>query len=145
MIVDRKSKKVGLVASCFDVGPHAGHMAMLEEAKKHCDHLIVALHVDPSVERPGKRKPVPTLSERYICLSGCKYVDEIIPYETEIELFTLLKIIQPDVRILGDDYKGRNDFTGSNLDINIYYVNRDHGISSSRLRETIKGDSNGRT
>jgi glycerol-3-phosphate cytidylyltransferase len=129
---------IGFTASCFDLGPHAGHTAMLKEAKEHCDFLIVALHVDPSKERPQKNKPVQSVSERYMTLAANKYVDQIIPYETEEELVQLILLIMPDVRFLGEDYKGKH-FTGSNNleGIKIHYCSRKHSVSSSGIRTKI--------
>ena len=130
------SERVGIVASCFDLF-HAGHVLMLMEAKDHCDRLIVALQSDPSVDRPEKNKPVQALSERYIQLEACKYVDQIVPYDTEADLYNLLAGYDWDVRFLGMDYIDREEFTGSDLDIPIHYCARRHSYSSSGLRERI--------
>jgi glycerol-3-phosphate cytidylyltransferase len=129
-------ERVGIVASCFDLF-HAGHILMLMEAKDHCDRLIVALQSDPSVDRPDKNKPVQALSERYIQLEACKYVDQIVPYDTEADLYNLLAGYDWDVRFLGMDYIDRTEFTGSDLDIPIHYCSRRHNYSSSDLRERI--------
>jgi glycerol-3-phosphate cytidylyltransferase len=131
-----ESERVGIVASCFDLF-HAGHILMLMEAKDHCDRLIVALQSDPSVDRPEKNKPVQALSERYIQLEACKYVDQIVPYDTEEDLYNLLAGYDWDVRFLGMDYIDREEFTGSDLDIPIHYCARRHNYSSSGLRERI--------
>jgi glycerol-3-phosphate cytidylyltransferase len=131
-----ESERVGIVASCFDLF-HAGHILMLMEAKDHCDRLIVALQSDPSVDRPEKNKPVQALSERYIQLEACKYVDQIVPYDTEADLYNLLAGLDWDVRFLGMDYIDRTDFTGYDLDIPIHYCSRRHNYSSSGLRERI--------
>lgn len=129
--------KVGFIASCFDLGPHAGHVQTMREAKQHCDYLVAALHVDPNRERPVKNKPVQSVSERYFTLKACRYVDEVIPYETEAELLELLKLLNPDIRFLGDDYRGK-PFTGQELGINIYFCSRIHSVSSSTIRKIIK-------
>ena len=131
-----ESERVGIVASCFDLF-HAGHILMLMEAKDHCDRLIVALQSDPSVDRPEKNKPVQALSERYIQLEACKYVDQIVPYDTEADLYNLLAGYDWDVRFLGMDYIDREEFTGSDLDIPIHYCARRHNYSSSGLRTRI--------
>ena len=131
------SDRVGIVASCFDLF-HAGHVLMLTEAKEHCDRLVVALQSDPTIDRPEKNKPIQALSERYIQLAACKYVDEIIPYDTEADLLNLLKSYDWDYRFLGEDYVGRTDFTGYELGIPIHYCSRRHDYSSSNLREKIK-------
>ena len=110
---------------------------MLKEAKENCDHLIVALHVNPKVEREAKNAPLPSLSERYITLKASRFVDEIIPYETEAELAQLIQLIWPDVRFIGEDYEIK-DFTGKDIGIPIHYCKRRHSISSSGLRAKIK-------
>jgi glycerol-3-phosphate cytidylyltransferase len=131
-----ESERVGIVASCFDLF-HAGHILMLMEAKDHCDRLVVALQSDPTIDRPEKNKPVQGLSERYIQLEACKYVDQIVPYDTEADLYNLLAGLDWDVRFLGMDYIDRTDFTGYDLDIPIHYCARRHNYSSSGLRERI--------
>ena len=130
-------ERVGIVASCFDLF-HAGHILMLTEAKQHCDRLVVALQSDPTIDRPEKNKPIQALSERYIQVEACKYVDGIIPYDTEADLLNLLKSYDWDIRFLGSDYIGRTDFTGYELGIPIHYCSRNHNYSSSSLREKIK-------
>lgn len=126
----------GFTASAFDL-LHAGHVAMLEEAKTQCDYLVVGLHTDPTIDRPTKNKPIQGVLERFIQLKGCRFVDEIIPYETEADLINLLMIIQPDVRIVGEEYK-HNDFTGKDLSIPLYYNKRRHHYSSTELRNRLK-------
>ena len=127
--------KIGITASCFDL-LHAGHCLMLKDAKNQCDKLLVALQIDPSIERPEKNKPTQSLAERRIQLEALKYVDEIITYETEEDLLKLLNKIKPDVRILGSDYIDK-DFTGKQLDIELFFHQRNHSWSSSELRERI--------
>jgi glycerol-3-phosphate cytidylyltransferase len=134
----RKEKKIGLVASCFDL-LHAGHCIMLQDARRQCDHLVAALQSDPSIERPDKNKPIQSLREREIQLHSIRYVDEIQVYDTELDLEILLKKIRPDVRILGSDYKDKK-FTGQAITPLIHYHNRSHGWSTSELRERIKND-----
>ena len=131
--------KIGITASTFDL-LHAGHVLMLKEAKEVCDYLICALHVDPSLERPTKNRPVQTLYERFIQLEAVKYVDKIIPYQTEDELKNILLTNNINVRIIGEDYAGK-PFTGDELkDIKIHYNNRKHTYSSTELRKRIKGE-----
>lgn len=129
--------KIGIVFSCFDL-LHPGHCLLLKEAKQHCDFLIACLQTDPSIERKEKNSPVQSLFERWVQLDSSKYVDQIIPYTYESEVEEILKARMPDIRFLGDDYIGKR-FTGDWLEgIEIRYCNRDHGFSSSSLREKIK-------
>ena len=131
--------KVGITCSCFDLF-HAGHVKMLQEAKSQCDYLIVALQTDPTIDRPTKNKPIQSLVERYIQVSGCKYVDEIVPYQTEKELEEIFKSFKLDIRIIGDDYRGM-EFTAKDIcasrGIDIYYNKRDHNFSSTELKIRI--------
>ena len=127
--------KVGLTASCFDL-LHAGHVAMLKEAKDKCDYLICCLQVDPSVDRAEKNKPTQSLVERYIQLHGNRYVDEIIPYSSENELMEILTTYQIDIRFVGEEYRGKS-FTGSELAIPIHYNFRRHRFSSSELKKRL--------
>ena len=128
--------KVGFTCSCFDL-LHAGHILMLKDAKQQCDYLVVGLQTDPTIDRPDtKNKPIQTYEERYIQLEAIKYVDEILKYNTEKDLFEMLRLLRPNVRILGSDYEGKY-FTGSELNIPIYYHNRNHNFSSTNLRKKI--------
>jgi glycerol-3-phosphate cytidylyltransferase len=133
------SDTVGFTCSTFDL-LHAGHIAMLREAKSQCDWLIAGLQVDPSVDRNNKNKPVQTLVERYIQLSAVKYVDEIIVYHTEQDLEDILSLFPINVRVLGEEYKDK-DFTGKDIckkrDISLYFNTRDHRFSSSGLRARV--------
>jgi len=125
----------GFTCSCFDL-LHAGHILMLEEAKLHCDRLVVGLQTDPTLDRPEKNAPIQSVTERYIQLAAVKYVDEIIPYSTEQDLSNLLKALPIDIRIIGEDYRDK-DFTGKELNIPLYYNKREHDWSSSALRKKI--------
>jgi len=110
---------------------------MLKDAKKQCDKLIVGLQTDPTLDRPEKNKPIQSYEERYIQLEAVKYVDEIIKYETEEELYQLLKVLQPDVRILGSDYEDGRYYTGIELNIPIHFHQRNHNYSSTNIRKKI--------
>ncbi len=126
----------GFTCGAFDL-LHAGHVIMLKECKAQCDYLIVGLHTDPTIDRPFKNKPIESVEERMIRLQGCKYVDKILVYDTEADLYNLLKELRPDVRFIGEDHKGK-PFTGDDLPIDVIFNIRDHDYSSSNLRERIK-------
>ena len=129
--------RMGFTCSTFDLF-HAGHIMMLEEAKRQCDYLIVGLQTDPTIDRPDtKNKPVQTLFERFVQLKSCKYVDEIVPYSTEKELMDILLSYPIDVRIIGEEYKDSH-FTGRELDIEMYYNRRKHSFSTTSLRQRVK-------
>lgn len=131
--------KVGITFSAFDL-LHAGHIKMLEEAKRHCDYLIVGLQTDPTIDRPEKNRPTQSVVERYIQLKGCRFVDEIVPYATEQDLEDILRSFHIDVRIIGDEY-AQKDFTGraycAEKGIEFHFNKRDHRFSSSSLRKEV--------
>lgn len=131
--------KIGFTCSAFDL-LHAGHVLMLEEAKSNCDFLIVGLQVDPSIDRPGKNKPVQSITERFFQLSAVKFVDKIIPYSTEQDLEDLIKSQPINIRFIGEEYRHK-DFTGKEYcqenGIELYYNSRKHRFSSSELRSRI--------
>ena len=132
--------KIGITCSSFDLF-HAGHVKMLEEAKQHCDYLIVALQTDPTIDRPEKNKPIQSVVERYVQVNACKWVDEIVPYTTEQDLKDIFMSFNLDCRIIGDEYE-TIDFTAKDIclkrGIKVIYNSRDHDWSSSELRKRIK-------
>ena len=130
----KEGLKIGITFSTFDL-LHAGHIAMLSEAKNHCDYLIAALQTDPTIDRPGsKNPPVQTIVERQIQIRGCKFVDEVWIYNTEKDLEDLLNILPIDVRILGEEYRDK-PFTGQDIckqrGIELWFNPRRHDFSSS--------------
>ena len=132
-----EGKVIGFTASTFDLGPHSGHDVMLMEAKQNCDFLVVALMTDPTISRKEKNAPVQTTFERWIQASSNRYIDMIIPYDTEQDLEDMLKIIMPNVRFVGEEYKGKQ-CTGSDIEgIKIIYNKRQHSFSSSSLRKRV--------
>ena len=132
--------RIGFTCSTFDL-LHAGHIQMLRDAKEQCEYLICGLQVDPSIDRPEKNSPVQTIVERFTQLNAVKYVDEIIPYQTEKDLEDILNMLHIDVRILGEEYKNKT-FTGRAIcakrGIELFFNKREHRFSSSDLRDRVK-------
>lgn len=134
--------KIGFTCGVFDLF-HAGHALMLKECSEHCDYLIVALNRAENIDykiNPGKKPPVYSLEERKIIMNCCKYVDEVIDYNSEEELLQILKNKKIDIRFLGDDYRGK-PITGGDLPIEIYYTDRSHGLSSSLYRNRLNNEN----
>ena len=125
----------GVIAGNFDV-IHPGYVKMFKECKAHCEHFLVFLHEDPTVESPEKYKPVLSVEDRMEILLSLKMIDEVIPYKTEAHLYQLLTQYNPDVRFLGDDYKNKK-FTGDDLNIPIHYLDRSHGWSTTKFKQLI--------
>jgi len=132
--------KIGFNCSSFDLF-HAGHVTMLKMEKGMCDYLKIALQVDPTVDRPGiKNKPVQSVYERYVQLQGCKYVDEILVYETEEDLLNLIQTQIIHIRFLSEEYMDR-DFTGKQYcidhNIELFFHPRKHKYSSTEIRNRV--------
>jgi glycerol-3-phosphate cytidylyltransferase len=135
-----QGKKIGITFSAWDMF-HAGHVAMLAEAKNHCDYLICGLQTDPTIDRPDtKNKPVQSIVERQIQLAACRYVDEVVVYQTEQDLVDLLLILPLDVRVLGVEYE-HSEYTGKHegmmRGVHPIFNARDHSFSSSGLRSRV--------
>ena len=135
-----EGKKIGITFSTFDM-LHAGHIAMLSEAKNHCDYLICGLQTDPTIDRPDtKNRPIQSIVERQIQLAACRYVDEVVVYQTEQDLVDLLLILPVDIRVLGVEYQHKN-FSGYEecgmRGIELVFNGRDHSFSSSSLRKRV--------
>ena len=132
----------GFVAGAFDL-LHAGHCLFLKEAKSVCDYLFAALQTDPTIDdhkdRPlqqPKNKPVQSVEERKIQLEALSYVDQIVEYNTEEDLYEICRKLNPHIRVLGSDYKGKHA-TGQEFSNGVIYHTRDHSWSSSSIRKRI--------
>ena len=130
-----KDKKIVFTASCFDL-IHPGHIKMLEDAKNQGDILIIGLHTDPTINRNNKNKPIQTFEERKIMINSIKYVDYIIDYATEDDLYKILVHLNPNIRVLGSDWENKQ-YTGYELSIPVYFHKRDHDWSTSGLRNRV--------
>ena len=126
---------MGVIAGNFDV-IHPGYIKMFKECKSYCKQFIVLLHTDPSIERPAKLKPILTKQERTEILTSIKFINGIAYYTYEKELVDLIYRLNPDIRFLGDDYRGKT-YTGFELDVPVHYLNRDHGWSTTKFKKLI--------
>jgi len=125
----------GVIAGNFDV-IHPGYINIFKECKENCDHFTILLHSDPTIERPNKLKPVLSVEERIEVLSSIKYIDDIKVYTYEKELIQLIENSKFSIRFLGDDYINK-DFTGSDLNIPVHYISRNHGWSTTKFKNLI--------
>ena len=142
-----KKKIIGFTCSCFDL-LHAGHILMLQDAKKQCEYLIVGLQTDPTIDRKNikdkyskvsgkaKNRPIQTLKERLIMINSIKFVDEVFIYDTEQDLYNWLDNNKWDIRILGSDWKNKK-YTGYDIKGKVYFHNRNHNFSTTELRKKI--------
>ena len=133
--IKKDGKRIGFTCSTFDL-LHAGHISMLAESKSRCDFLVVGLLCDPTHDRPKKHKPIQSMLERWVQLSGISYIDMIIPFSSEQDIIDMVLLIKPDIRIVGEEYKDK-EHTGKGL-CPIFYNSRKHSFSSTELRERVK-------
>ena len=134
----KKNQIIGVIAGAFDV-IHPGYIYLFNECKQHCDHFLLLLHEDPSIERSEKMKPILSIKERKLILSSLRQIDEIITYKTEDDLLKILKNRKIDIRFQGDDYKEKN-FTGQDLDIPIHFLDRSHGWSTTKFIKLLSNN-----
>ena len=133
--IKKDGKRIGFTCSTFDL-LHAGHISMLAESKSRCDFLVVGLLCDPTHDRPKKHKPIQSMFERWVQLSGISYIDMIIAFSSEQDIIDMVLLIKPDIRIVGEEYKDK-EHTGKGL-CPIFYNSRKHSFSSTELRERVK-------
>jgi len=126
----------GIIAGNFDV-IHPGYIEMFNEMKKHVNEIHVLLHIDPSLNRPEKIKPLLSLTDRKNTLMALKGVTEVSSYNTEQELLQLIIDVNPEIRFLGEDYINRTDYTGYGLPPKIIFLKRDHGWSTTKFKKLI--------
>ena len=134
----KKNQIIGVIAGAFDA-IHPGYIYLFNECKQHCDHFLLLLHEDPSIERSEKMKPILSIKERKLILSSLRQIDEIITYKTEDDLLRILKNRKIDIRFQGDDYKEKN-FTGQELDIPIHFLDRSHGWSTTKFKKLLSNN-----
>lgn len=132
-----KTPEIGVIAGNFDV-IHPGYVRLFKTMAEKCNTPFILLHDDPTIERPEKCKPILSVSERKEVISALFDFDMVyfLTYNTEDELYFLLKSLDPDVRFMGDDYQDKS-YTGDNLGIPVEWINRDHGWSTTKFKQAI--------
>lgn len=135
--MEDNSYEIGVIAGNFDV-VHPGYVKLFKTIARKCDTPFILLHEDPTIERPEKCKPILSVSERKEMISSLFNYDMVhfLTYNTEDELYFLLKSLNPDVRFLGDDYIDK-EYTGKDLGINIEWIDRSHGWSTTKFKQAI--------
>ena len=126
----------GIIAGNFDI-IHPGYIHMFNEMKKYVDEIHVLLHIDPSLNRPEKIKPILSVKDRTMTLLSIKGITNVYPYNSEEQLFKLISDLNPKIRFLGEDYCNRSDYTGYGLPPKIIFLKRDHGWSTTKFKNLI--------
>lgn len=129
--------EIGVVAGNFDI-IHLGYARLFKQVHDGCFTAYVLLHEDPTIERPDKLKPIHTVDERIELIKPLFFhsIVSFMVYNTEAELYTILKALRPDIRFLGDDYINK-PYTGDDLGIPVKWIDRSHGWSTTKFKQTI--------
>ena len=126
----------GIIAGNFDV-IHPGYVQMFNDMNKHVKEIHVLLHIDPSLERPKKIKPLFSVKDRTMTLLALKGITKVSTYKSEKQLIKLIIDINPEIRFLGEDYINRTNYTGYGLAPRIIFLNRNHGWSTTKFKKLI--------
>ncbi|MDP8260809.1 MAG: D-glycero-beta-D-manno-heptose 1-phosphate adenylyltransferase [Candidatus Kappaea frigidicola] len=107
----KRKKTVGFTNGCFDL-LHAGHAKYLQDAKKKCDALIIAINSDSSVKKiKGEKRPINSQKARQIVIAALESVDFVVLFKETTPL-KLIQTVKPDILIKGADWK-KKDIVGA--------------------------------
>ena len=126
---------IGILAGSFDI-IHPGYVKLFKEFNDACEYQFILLQDDPTIERPTKLKPILTIDERIDIISPFLDCCFFMTYNTEEELLQLIKSLNPDIRLMGEDYIGKR-FTGDDLGIPVKWVDRSHKWSTTKYKQAI--------
>lgn len=127
--------KISFVNGCFDV-LHPGHIELLKYARSFGDYLIVAIDSDRKIaEMKGPERPIFSQHDRALMLKAIRYVDVVHVFDTKEDLEQLLESIQPDIMVVGSDWKGK-EVVGSQYAKSVRFFDRIGGYSTTK---TIQG------
>lgn len=133
----RTARSIVIAPGCFDL-LHAGHVALLREARLQGDYLIVATNTDESIRRAkGPGRPVVPLRDRVAMLEAVRWVDGVIVYDTDTPT-DLCRIIRPDVMVKGGQYAG-SALPGLEFCGRVYLSRMLPERSTSHLVEVVRG------
>lgn len=101
-------KKIVFTNGCFDI-LHPGHVDYLCQARDLGDFLVLGLNTDASVRLLNKapNRPINNEQTRALVLAGLACVDAIVLFNEETP-YDLIKFVEPDILVKGDDYKPEN-------------------------------------
>ena len=120
------------VNGTFDI-LHYGHFRLLEAAAELGDKLYVAIDTDERIkEKKGDNRPFHNIMERKEMLESIKWVDSVFKFDSDNELITLIRAIDPDVYVIGSDYKDK-PIVGSEYLRNIVFIPRIEKFSTTKI------------
>ena len=124
---------------CFDI-LHRGHIEMFRYAKSLGDELVVGVDTDEKVKLDkGKDRPINNLQDRIYMLQSIKYIDRVIPFDSTEDLRKTIRWYQPDLMVIGSDWKGK-DVIGREFSDKLVFFDRVGDYSTTNTYETFKGN-----
>ena len=129
-------KKIGFTNGCFDI-LHVGHLKLIEYCKSFCDHLIIGIDSDIMVQTAkGPDRPFNFEHDRKYFLENIKNVDEVFIFNSHKELEQKIKKIQPDIMIVGSDYRNKL-VVGSEFAKQLKFFDKIDGYSTTKILQNI--------
>ena len=129
------SMKIVWTNGCFDV-LHRGHFEMFKYAKSFGDQLIVGIDSDEKVRNDkGPSRPHNCVEDRKFALECIKYIDEVVVFSSREGLEQEIRQLQPDVMVIGSDWKGKN-VIGEMFADKLVYFERVKGYSTTKILRT---------
>lgn len=135
-------KRIVLVGGCFDF-IHLGHIRFLKEAKKHGNHLLIALESDENVRRrKGDNRPIHSQEQRKEILESLSFVDEVLALSTMTtneEYYNLVTRIKPSVIAVteGDPYTTNKQKQAGAVGAKLVVIPKLHTPSTSQLTKLL--------
>lgn len=109
------------VNGSFDI-LHVGHLELLNYAKSLGNYLLVAIDSDRRIkEKKGHDRPFNDVVNRTTLMNNLKAVDEVVVFDSDDELINTIKLYQPDIMIVGSDWKGKEIIGSQHAKQVIYY------------------------
>lgn len=100
----KNNKSIVFSNGCFDI-IHRGHIEYLAKASDLGDKFIIGLNTDASIKRlKGPSRPINNQDARAIVLAALQFVDAVVLFDEDTP-YNLIKAVQPDVLVKGNDYK----------------------------------------
>lgn len=134
-----EKKKITFVNGCFDI-IHAGHIELFRQARLQGDVLFVGINSDDSIiNNRGNKKPIINENHRLNVIQSIQYVDHVIIFH-ENDPRKLIEIIQPNVVVKGEDYKGKRIIEQDCIEKyggEVLYLNNSYDISTTKIIERI--------
>jgi D-beta-D-heptose 7-phosphate kinase/D-beta-D-heptose 1-phosphate adenosyltransferase len=126
---------VAFVNGCFDV-LHIGHIELFRYAKAQAEKVFVAIDSDARVRSmKGEKRPFNNQHDRKMMLETIKFIDKVFIFDTEDELISLIKTLNPDIMVVGSDWKNKK-VVGSEYAKELQFFQRIDKYSTTKILQS---------